>query len=519
MSKAEAALLPYNVAGSLVSLVGPTEDYMLVQDNCRRDWVNYFTDCLGCPDEYIWPKMREVISALQTHRRVAVKAGNAVSKTFTAAGIANCFSDIYGPDCSVITTAPTSKHLEDVLWGEIKNQRSKAKVKWDCDVTAIDIKRRGYAKWVFTGLTVRPDTITQQAAALQGYHNEWVLLIFDEASGVAPQIWAAAERLMTNERCYWLVIGNPPVNGLGEFVDCFKEGSGWHNITISVLDTPNYKEGREVIPGVSGMLFEQEQARKYGENSPRYMANVLGEIPDETEGTCYGALVGQAKREGRLGVVPYHNMKVHTARDIGSMHTAVIYWQIVDQELHIIDYYEDHDGVGCRAHIEAQNAKVYSYGEHYTGWDIAKDGPNAKQNGKYVVDIYAELGVNLQPIGKSPLLDGIAAVRNVFWRLYIDDKNCRGLIDALRHYKLHKVEKASVEGKPVYGIEEESSWATHGAAALRCLAMVVLKNDTFGIKNVMPDHTGTEIKNRHTTMLNVPGAIDNGDDMFYAEAV
>lgn len=130
-----------------------------------EDWCRYFTEVLGLGEESIWDKMREIVGALQRHRRVAVKAGNGTSKTFTAAAIANCFSDIYGPSCTVVTTAPTAKHLEDVLWGEIKNQRANAKIRYGGDVTGLDITRKGSPKWIFTGLTVRPDNVTQQAAA------------------------------------------------------------------------------------------------------------------------------------------------------------------------------------------------------------------------------------------------------------------------------------------------------------------------------------------------------------------
>lgn len=450
------------------------EDAVQVIDTLRKDWTRYFVDVLGEPEEFVWDKMREIITALQAHRRVAVKAGNSVSKTFTAAGLANCFNDIYGPNSSVITTAPTSKHLEDVLWGEIKNQRINAKVPLGGEITQLNISRKNHPKWIFTGLTVRPDNITQQAAALQGYHNEWVLIIFDEASGIPPQIWAAAERLMTNERCFWLVIGNPPINGLGEFVDCFKPDSGWHQITISVLDTPNFKEGKEIIPGVAGRLFEEEQAIHYGRTSARYMANVLGEIPFATEGTVFGEFVGGAMRAGRITHIPHEfGAKVHTFRDIGSMHTAVIYAQFIGREIRIIDYYEDHNGLGVKEHIGVHNTKAqagYTYGEHFTGWDIAKSGPNAKQNGQYVLDLYAGLNVNLQTVSKEYLLISIEQVRDIFPQIYIDREKCADLIAALRHYKLRKIEKGSVEGKPVYSTEEEKNWATHGIAALRCLA-------------------------------------------------
>ena len=47
------------------------------------------------------------------------------------------------------------------------------------------------------------------------------------------------------------------------------------------MDTPNYKEGREVIPGLSGRKFVEQVVDKYGEGSNQYKSMVTGEIPDE----------------------------------------------------------------------------------------------------------------------------------------------------------------------------------------------------------------------------------------------
>jgi hypothetical protein len=450
------------------------EDIQQLRAYLRADWSRYFIDVLGIPEEHVWSKMREIITALQTHRRVAVKAGNGVSKTFTAAGIANCFSDIYGPDCGVITTAPTSKHLEDILWGEIKNQRNNAIIPLGGDITQLDVTRKGYPKWTFTGLTVRSDNITQQAAALQGYHREWILLIFDEASGVPPQIWAAAERLMTNERCYWLVIGNPPINGLGEFVECFKPDSGWAQITISVLDSPNYKESREVIPNVSGRLFVEEQERKYGKDSPRYIANVLGEIPFETEGTYYGPQIGESLRAGYIGDYPYDpGLPVITVTDFGDMHTATVFAQFpYEGAFHIIDYYQDDGGLGLTNTKKVFDSKPYIYFKHFTFWDMADGGPNSKtpQDAKTFLNRASELGLHLDIIPKHLKVERHEATRTFIPQCRFNKERTGQLIDCLRQYKPRRVEVGSVEGKPIYRDVPEENGAQHGADAFGGLA-------------------------------------------------
>lgn len=326
---------------------------------------------------------------------------------------------------------------------------------------------------------------------------------------------------MTNERCFWLVIGNPPVNGMGEFVECFVPDSGWYPITISVKDTPNYKQDKEVIPGVSGRLFEREQARKWGVDSPRYMANVLGEIPFVTEGTVFGTLLGEAMRSGRIRDFDVDKLRpVYTFRDLGPMHNAVIYAQFHDNKIYIVDYYEDHIGSGIEHQVDSQREKPYLYAEHFTGWDVAREGgSNAKDmRGKFILDIFEELGVSLQPIPKYPLMDGVHAVRSMFPRFIINKTRCKALIEAMRQYKIHKVERASVEGKPVYTTEEEKSPATHGCAALRCLALV----DQYhrGDLARLPEYIGSEpTVTFHDNSICIPGAIDDFSDMYEEETI
>jgi len=77
----------------------------------------------------------------------------------------------------------------------------------------------------------------------------------------------------------FLAIGNP-TSASGDFVECIKS-SLYHHITISVFDTLNYIEDRNVIPGLSGREFVEFVKRKYGENTAYYKSRVLGEIPDE----------------------------------------------------------------------------------------------------------------------------------------------------------------------------------------------------------------------------------------------
>lgn len=450
----------------------------ILKDNAelRASPRKYAVEVLGLNPGHMWYKMDEIFDSVSIPllpenlrrddipRRIAVKAGNGVSKTYSVAIIVNWFLDNFGPRCTVITTAPTFRQVEEILWREVKNLRVTSRVPLGGKITATKVELG--ERWFAIGLSVSPDSVTQQATALQGYHNEYVLVIFDEAAGVLPEIWAAKERLLTNRKAIFLAIGNPPVNGMGDFVDCFRPDSGFKQITISVLDTPNYKQNDEIIPGVSGVSFERSQAQQYGKDSARYAVNILGDIPFVTEGTYYGHQMAKILREDRIKFLPYEpSSPVHTFWDIGDMHTAIVFAQFLGRERRIIDCYEESTGSGAVGHKKILDAKPYAYGEFWTGWDVGNSGSNAKKGGEYQLDAYSRLGINFKIIEKHAIADRIASVRDTLPTCLFDRDRTGGLTTALKNYKPKIVAAKSVEGKPVYRETPDESPYNHYADA------------------------------------------------------
>ena len=242
----------------------------------RDNPVKFFTQCLDVKPEYVWSKMLDVIHSVQHNQWTAVKAGHSVSKSYTLARLALWFLYTRYPS-TVITTAPSNPQVEEILWREIRNAHANAKVPLGGNVTNTKIELA--EKWFAYGFATKPDTVTQQVTRFQGFHNDNVLVIFDEAAGILKQIWEAKDSLISTPRHKFVAIGNP-TTARGDFPDCFKEAK-FSKITISVKDTPNYKLGKEIIPGLSGREFEETIATKYGVESNIYKARITGEIPDE----------------------------------------------------------------------------------------------------------------------------------------------------------------------------------------------------------------------------------------------
>lgn len=242
----------------------------------RENPKRFFVDVLNVREDFIWNKMEEVINSVNKNQFTAVKAGHSVSKTFTVARLALWYLYTHHPS-TVITTAPSNPQVEEIMWREIRAAHAGAKVPLGGEITNTKIELS--EKWFAYGFATKPDTVTQQVTRFQGFHNDHVLIIFDEAAGILPQIWEAKDSLITTPRHKFIAIGNP-TTARGDFPNCFKD-KRYNKITISVKDTPNYLVGKEVIPGLSGREFEQTIADKYGVESNIYKARITGEIPDE----------------------------------------------------------------------------------------------------------------------------------------------------------------------------------------------------------------------------------------------
>lgn len=433
---------------------------------CRERPESFFTSVLDVDSSHIWPKMNEICSSVVHHPRTVVKAGHSVSKTYTAARLVLWFLYCHYP-ATVITTAPGNYQVEGVLWRNIRTAYENAKVVLPGKLTLTQLDLA--ANWFALGFATVADTVTQQATRFQGWHNENVLVVYDEAAAIMPQIWQATESLLVSGHCRFLAIGNPTAP-VGEFVNCF-ENPEYNPITVSVLDTPNYIEGKEIIPGVAGRVFEKQYRDKYGEDSPIYQSRILGQIPEYAEGIIYGREMSKIKHDRRIGNVPYDPAyQVYTGWDIGSRlrgpTNAIWFVQLVGQELRLIDFISDVNR-GLDYFAREIKSRPYVYGGHFGGPDLNQASP---QTGQTMVEFSRQLGIPLIPVRPHRVEDGIMATRSILNRTWFDTK-CRVGVEALCQYHRKKNDSLSTLDKPVFHPEPAHDWCSHPADALRHIAM------------------------------------------------
>lgn len=215
------------------------------------------------PDQW----QADALIDLRDNKRVSIKSGQGVGKTSIEAvaflWFFTCFSYT-----RVVATAPTKQQLHDVLWAEIDKWMSRSPLlsqmlRW----TKTHIYMVGYEKrWFGVARTAtRPEN-------MQGFHEDNMLFIVDEASGVAEPIMEAVLGTLTGENNKLLLCGNPTRTS-GTFYDSHTRDRALYKChTVSSMDST--RTNRESIDSL---------IRKYGWDSNVVRVRVRGEFPNQED--------------------------------------------------------------------------------------------------------------------------------------------------------------------------------------------------------------------------------------------
>lgn len=186
------------------------------------------------------------------------------------------------------------------------------------------------------------------------------------------------------------------------------------------------------------------------------------------EGSYYSKYIEECREEDRIGHVPYdkHSL-VHTAWDIGyGDSTSITFFQIVSNEIHVIDYYENH-GKALDHYVWILRQKQYIYGNHFAPHDVESHHISTGLSTKEV-----GISLNIEFIVLDTLrikLDwGIECVRGLFTRIWFDEKKCSYLIKCLENYR-----KEFDDRIEVYKLKPRHDKYSHAADSFRYMAIAV----------------------------------------------
>ncbi|HEU0069786.1 MAG TPA: terminase [Alphaproteobacteria bacterium] len=196
--------------------------------------------------------------------RFAVASGHGVGKTALSAWLVLWFLSTRDHP-QVVVTANTAAQLRNKTWRELaKWHRLAANKHW----FAWTSERFAFVENPETWFAAAVPWSKDRPEAFAGTHDKHVLMLFDEASAIADEIWDVTEGAMSTPGALWIALGNPTRNS-GRFRECFRRYR--HRWTTRTVDS---RQARKA----NGAQLKR-WVEDYGEDSDFVRVRVRGVFP------------------------------------------------------------------------------------------------------------------------------------------------------------------------------------------------------------------------------------------------
>lgn len=288
-------------------------------------------------------------------------------------------------------------------------------------------------------------------------------VVFSEWAIANPTAWAYLRPILAENGGWALFITTPRgKNHTLRMLQSAEKNEAWFAQTLTARQTSVFSE-EQLQEELKGYMDEYGEAVGLSLFEQEYLCSFEAPIV----GAIYAAELRKARDEGRVCRVPYDPaLKVSTWWDIGiGDSTAIWFTQQSRGSIRVIDYLVD-SGKGLDFYGQALADRKYNYWRHTLPHDArARD----KGSGKSYERIARELLTGtVRVAAQTGLEEGINAVRLLFPRLDFDEVKCELGLSALQHYR-RAINTKTQEQKP----EPVHDWASHGADALRTMAMSI----------------------------------------------
>ena len=212
--------------------------------------------------------------------KVSVRSGHGVGKSSSAAWVISWFLETHD-FAKVPCTAPSSHQLRDILWGELSKWRRKADVLsatrgdppkyWVTRLFKLvsdSLYDPGAKEWGAFARTARKE----DPEALQGFHADDLLYVLDEASGIAEEIYEAAEGALSTPGARVLMLGNPTRTSGTFYASHHKDRAGYTALHFRSDASPLVDAG-----------YRPRLVQKWGETSNVVRVRADGEFPRQED--------------------------------------------------------------------------------------------------------------------------------------------------------------------------------------------------------------------------------------------
>jgi len=239
-------------------------------DPYRDDPERFVRDVLGVEPE---PYQSEVLAACAADPRVAWRAAHGVGKTAVLSWTLLWWL-LTRPFSRVLVLAPAfERQVGRYLLPEVKKWVRNAPDTLPVIVRANSVEVRGFEReWFAIGIQA------SDSSMVEGGHAESIAILADEAKGLDAEVVAALHGTQTDiggDRLY--VLASVPGGPSGPFYDTFRKGSRLWQLFHTSAE----------VSGLVSPRWIEEREEEWGRGSPLFLSRVLGDFPEEDEGTLF----------------------------------------------------------------------------------------------------------------------------------------------------------------------------------------------------------------------------------------
>ncbi len=281
-------------------------------------------------------------------------------------------------------------------------------------------------------------------------------LVFSEFAMANPEIWSAVAKPILAQNGGWAVFASTPM-GRNHFYELWQMAQASADWYTSIVTAPESGVVPEAV-----IQADREEGMSEGLIRQEYFCDWTA----GADGLIYGQQLEELQRNGHFCPVSVDRaVPVHTAWDLGiGDHTAIIAFQIVGTEIHLVNFYE-----ACGFAIEHYKKKLdewaYLYGTHFAPHDVEA---RSLQTGTSLKTQASSLGLQFVTIPPIAIEAGIQAVRSSLSRVWIDDRTCKVLLRHLTLYSRHWDSR-----KKVFSVHPKHDEHSHAADAVRMMALAL----------------------------------------------
>lgn len=253
-----------------------------IKDDANGSWEldQFQRDILEAVAD-VWRKKKGLPTRVNHDGRnfITIRSGHGPGKTFTAATIAHWFNAAFRG--RVVCTAPKLAQLRTRLWSALRKIDARATPMYRATHVINDTSAYWYTSddngklvedrnWCILGETAT------QPENLAGHHEDFQLVIVEEATGVSEALWPVVFGALSAGTLQVLVIISNPTRTTGTFAASHlqkREEKNWFRYHV------NLKNARRI-----NRAWVEQMELKYGADSPVVAVRCHGKFPTSDPG-------------------------------------------------------------------------------------------------------------------------------------------------------------------------------------------------------------------------------------------